>query len=214
MRSAFLFMTMLVAGCSSADASDPSSPSSSGSSSSSTGGTSGTQGTSSGSSGTSGASGTSGTSGTSTSAQVPANCNGDEGGPVPSEPNALGAWLRTGKYKCWTHESAKHPSTGPHGGDIQTYLNASLDASMKGTGEHPQGAVAVKELYSSGTTVTGWAVGVKTQAASAGGAGWYWYEVFGTQPGASTIEGQNKSLCTNCHAAGGRDFVLIPYPLR
>lgn len=205
MKSVLAFVMVLAAGCSSADAD---APSSSGSSSSSSSGTnpSPDAGTSSGTSGTS--------SGSSSGSQIPANCNGDEGGVVPTEPVALQAWLGTGKYKCWTHESAKHPSTGPHGGDIQTYLNASLDASMKGTSEHPQGAVAVKELYSSGTTVTGWAVGVKTQATSAGGAGWYWYEAFGTQPGASTIEGQNKSLCTNCHASGGRDFVLIPYPLR
>jgi len=144
---------------------------------------------------------------------MPASCNGDEGGPVPTTPDELQAWLATKKYTCWARESKKHPSTGPHGGDIRTYLNAALDASMKGSGEHPQGAVAVKELYGSGNEVTGWAVGVKTQAASAGGAGWYWYESFGTGPGANRIEGQNEALCTNCHAAG-RDYVLIPYPLQ
>ncbi|MBS2018101.1 MAG: hypothetical protein JST00_34840 [Deltaproteobacteria bacterium] len=146
-------------------------------------------------------------------AGIPADCKGDEGGAVPTEPTALQAWLATRRYECWARESAKHPSAGPHGGDVRTYLNAALDASMKGTGEHPAGAVAVKELYSSGATVTGWAVGVKTQAASDGGKGWYWYEVFGTQPGANTIEGQNEAICTNCHKAG-KDFVLVPYPLR
>lgn len=144
---------------------------------------------------------------------IPADCKGDEGGAVPTDPTALQTWLATGRYQCWAHESVKHPSGGPHGGDVQTYLNAALDASMKGAGEHPAGAVAVKELYSSGSVVTGWAVGVKTQATSDGGRGWYWYEVFGTQPGANTIEGQNEAICTNCHKAG-KDFVLVPYPLR
>ena len=125
----------------------------------------------------------------------------------------LQAWLGTRVYKCWAHESAKHKSTGPHGGDVQTYLNAKLDASMKGSAEHPQGAVAVKEFYGSSTEVTGWAVGVKTQAASTSGQGWYWYEAFGTAAGASTIDGQGKQLCVDCHA-GGKDYVLIPYPLR
>lgn len=61
--------------------------------------------------------------------------------------------------------------------------------------------------------MTGWAVSVKTQASSASGQGYYWYESFGVTPGASTIEGQGVALCVNCHSAG-KDYVLIPYPLR
>jgi hypothetical protein len=178
-------------------------------------------GSSSGTSGSSGApdgaatvndGGSSGSSGG--TGAVPASCNGDEGGVVPTSPVALQAWLATRAYKCWTHESTTHPSTGPHGGDVQTYLNAKLDASMKTGAEHPAGAVAVKELFgTAGKEVTGWAVLVKTQPASAAGQGYYWYETFGTTPGASSIEGQGKALCVDCHS-GGKDFVLIPYPLR
>ena len=54
---------------------------------------------------------------------------------------------------------------------------------------------------------------VKTQPGSADGQGFYWYETFGTTAGANAIEGQGKSLWVSCHSAG-RDFVLIPYPLR
>ena len=124
MKSVLAFVMVLAAGCSSADAD---APSSSGSSSSSSSGTnpSPDAGTSSGTSGTS--------SGSSSGSQIPANCNGDEGGVVPTEPVALQAWLGTGKYKCWTHESAKHPSTGPHGGDIQTYLIVMLRGPTKST---------------------------------------------------------------------------------
>lgn len=162
-----------------------------------------------------GSNGTSGSAGTTTTAGgggVPAACDGDEGGAVPTTPVALQAWLGKRLYACWAHESAKHASTGPHGGDIRTYLNAKLFASMQGSGEHPEGAASVKELYGSGDEVTGWAVMVKTQAASANGQGFYWYETFGTQAGANAIEGQGKPLCVDCHAAG-KDHVLIPFPL-
>jgi len=143
-----------------------------------------------------------------------ADCaNLDEGGAVPATANDLNAWLQEKRYTCWARESAVHPSTGPHGGNVRTYLNASLSASLPTTNDHEQGAVAVKELYGSGTTeVTGWAVSIKTDPASANGQGWYWYETFSTQPGASSIEGQGKALCVGCHS-GGRDYVLTPSPL-
>jgi hypothetical protein len=147
---------------------------------------------------------------------APASCvDGDEGGNVPTTPVELQAWLGTQAYRCWTHESVRHPSTGPHHGQVQTYLNAKLDTSLKGTSEHPQGSVAVKELYpdASAKEPDGWAVLVKTQPTSANGQGFYWYEAFGTAAGASNIEGQGKQLCVNCHSAG-TDYVRIPYPLR
>jgi hypothetical protein len=125
--------------------------------------------------------------------------------------------LQDRSYRGWTSESKVHPSAGPHGGNVRTYLNDSLFASLSaGNAEHPKGSVAVKELYSSGTeTVTGWAVMEKTEDSSNGGQGWYWYEVFSTEPGsANTIEGQGKSLCVNCHSGSTRDFVLAPFPLQ
>lgn len=132
---------------------------------------------------------------------------------VPAEPTALNAWLQTGAYKAWPHESAPHPSAGPHGGSVQTYINEALDASLAaGSAEHPKGAAAVKELFTSGT-VSGWAVLVKTQDASEQGNGFYWYEVFDTAPGASPIDGQGLGTCTGCHSSGS-DYVRAPYPLQ
>ena len=146
---------------------------------------------------------------------IESTCNGDDGPPPPRNPAALQTWLAMGIYKCWAHESSQHPSDGPHGGEVRVYLNTRLDTSLKGTGEHPEGAVAVKELFgTSGTAVTGWAVLIKTQPSSAAGQGFYWYEVFGTQAGANNLEGQGKALCVDCHGAGGKDFVLIRHPLR
>lgn len=135
-----------------------------------------------------------------------------EGLPAP-EPAAVNTWLQSKSYRAWRHESAPHPSTGPHGGSVQTYLNASLDASLgAGQAEHPSGAVSVKEFFEGGQ-LAGWAFMMKTQSASDGGKGWYWYEVFDVQPGAAPIEGQGIRSCTTCHGQG-TDYVRVPYPLQ
>jgi hypothetical protein len=146
---------------------------------------------------------------------IPASCkNGDEGGPVPTNVADLNAWLNTGAYTCWAHESMQHASTGPHAGEVKVFLNSKLDASLKGSGEHAMGSVAVKEFFAvGGKEVTGWAVSVKTQASSAAGQGYYWYETFGKAATSGHSDGQGEAICVNCHSAGN-DFVLIPYPLR
>jgi hypothetical protein len=187
------------------------------------------QATSSSSSSSSSGSSTSGSSGSTTSGStssgeapkgMPADCaNGDEGAAPPVTSAELNAWLQKKTYQCWARESQVHASTGPHGGNVRVYLNKTLVSSLGGGGggaaENAEGSVAVKEFFGSGKeTVTGWAVGVKTQAASANGQGWYWYEVFNAAPNAPAASaGQGTSLCSNCHR-GGKDYVLIPFPLR
>jgi hypothetical protein len=148
---------------------------------------------------------------------VPADCaNGDEGAAPPVTSGAeLNAWLQKKTYQCWARESQVHASTGPHGGNVRVYLNKTLVSSLGGAVENAEGSVAVKEFFGSGKeTVTGWAVGVKTQPSSANGQGWYWYEIFNASPSATAASaGQGTSLCSNCHR-GGKDYVLIPFPLR
>jgi hypothetical protein len=133
---------------------------------------------------------------------------------VPATRAELHKWLQAGKYKEFPHESEVHPSDGPHG-DVQTYLNPILEASLKAGNEaHPVNAAAVKELYGSDGKLSGWAVSVKTQVESADGDGWYWYETFSTADDAdAAADGKGVGLCTGCHA-GGTDYVTIPYPLR
>lgn len=141
------------------------------------------------------------------------------GGPNPSgipttDFGAINAWLQKKEYLAWSHESKPHASTGPHGGQVQTYVNPALETSLAAkAAEHPAGAASVKELYGDGSKLTGWAVMVKTQAKSEGGQGWYWYEVFDVAPGASGIGGQGSGTCTGCHARGA-DYVRIPFPLQ
>jgi hypothetical protein len=133
---------------------------------------------------------------------------------VPLDAAALHEYLRGGAYKQWAGESTPHLSTGPHGGKVRTFVSPGLLTSLQQASAHPKDATAIKELYGSGDSVTGWAVGIKLASDSDGGKAWYWYEVFSTQPGASpAFSGQGLALCSNCHR-DGRDYVLTPIPLQ
>lgn len=134
---------------------------------------------------------------------------------VPSEPAALLAYLRSGAYKSFGSESGPHPSTGPHGGRVLTYVNdllaQSLDASEA---EHPRCAASVKELFLGKNEVSGWAVFVKTEELSNKGKGYYWYEITSTRAGArADYEGRGIGVCVGCHSAG-RDQFRAPWPLQ
>ncbi len=130
----------------------------------------------------------------------------------PTQGDALEEWLALGSYKSWAAESKVHMSTGPHGGNVRTYVNAALFSSLEaGNAMHPQGAATVKELYGGGVdTITGYAVMVKVAPDSAGGEGWYWYERVG---GTTYADGTGVGLCSGCHV-GGADYVLTPFPLQ
>lgn len=132
----------------------------------------------------------------------------------PIEPKALLKWLQGGAYKTWPKESAPHRSMGPHKVLVLTYLSPTLDRSLEAKAAvHPKGAAAVKELLDDVGKPAGWAVSVKTAPESAGGKGWYWYEILGTTAGSTVVsQASGQPLCTGCHARG-RDFVLIPHPL-
>ena len=77
----------------------------------------------------------------------------DTGAPVEELPpidsvEILEAWLAGGAYKQWAVESQVHASTGPHAGNVRTYVNAIALASLTAqNSEHPQDAATVKELY-------------------------------------------------------------------
>jgi hypothetical protein len=124
----------------------------------------------------------------------------------------LQAWLGAGEYAEFPAESEVHASTGPHG-RVRSFASPSLFESLSaGGGDHPRGAGAVKELYD-GDDLRGWAVSVKIADDSAGGEGWYWYEVDGTGAGASpAVDGTGADGCTGCHESG-RDYVRLRFPL-
>jgi hypothetical protein len=126
----------------------------------------------------------------------------------------LEAWLAGGSYKTWAAESGVHPSTGPHGGNVRTFVNAVALASLAAqNAEHPQDSATVKELYGGGdenSELIGYAVSLKTAPESQGGDTWYWYERINATTYASDL---GVGLCTGCHD-GGADFILTPYPLQ
>jgi hypothetical protein len=134
---------------------------------------------------------------------------------VPSQPAELLAYLQRGDYKAFQRESAAHASTGPHGGRVLTYVNDVLfDSLGRGDAEHPRCAASIKELFLGNDEVSGWAVLVKTEEASANGKGYYWLETFSTSPNRpAAIEGQGIGACVGCHSAGS-DSVLTPWPLQ
>ncbi len=135
---------------------------------------------------------------------------------MPTNPDDLFSFLREGEYKSWTRESKIRLTNAPHNEHVRTYINAILDESMaSGKSDHPAGSAAVKEMYDQDKTLAGWAVSVKTQADSDGGKNWYWYEVTSTiDPSQIVVEGLGPPLCISCHRRGGRDLVLVPYPLK
>lgn len=115
------------------------------------------------------------------------------------------AFVKAGSYKSWKAEPAIHASTGPHGGNVRTYVNDTLYASLKaGATSHPKGSMVVKELYGSGTTtITGHAVDIKDDTSGV----WVFYEGFA--PGYSSpyyFQG-TSNFCASCHAPG-KDYVL------
>ena len=169
-------------------------------------------GTGAGSSSGTGAAGGGGSAGTGGGA----GAGGGSGqGEVPTSGAELFMYLKGGGYLAYPAESVIHDSTGPHGGKVRTYITPSLEASLKAGGAaHPIHAAAIKELYKSGDTVSGWAVMVKTQTASDGGQGWYRYEIYSsTDPGSPVADGNGVPLCYNCHASG-KDFFRSPFPLQ
>lgn len=145
-----------------------------------------------------------------------------QGGVAPMK-----AWLATGDYKKWKCEAAEHAQSGssPHGFN-RICSNAKLSGAGA-TGDFPVGAAGVKELWDkAGGVVTGYAVYVKTQADSAGGANWYWYEDAPSinPPGGVVADGFGtagvpKDVCVGCHIKAGpgfaptsRDFVFTQVP--
>lgn len=138
---------------------------------------------------------------------------------VPVAKDKLFSYLQAGSYKSLAaKESGRHPTRGPHtkiGWPVRVFLGPNLDASLKaGNTTHPAGSAAVKEMYDGSGKLQGWAVMVKTTADSAGGKGWFWYEITSTTDGSKPVAtGNGVPLCFGCHFTG-RDFVLTDYPLK
>jgi len=179
-------------------------------------GGSGATGGTGGSSATGGAGGSSATGGAGGS-----SATGGAGGAAvsqtpPTGATALEAWLATGAYKQWHCETAVHAarSPSPHGFN-RICSNDAVAAMATGTAAWPQGAAAVKEIYTAASDATpaGYAVYLKTASDSANGDNWYWYERLpsvGVVADGLGNSGPAKSICVGCHAAAGSDVAHTP----
>ncbi len=142
--------------------------------------------------------------------------------------DVMKTWLATGDYKKWHCQAAEHASKDPSPHGVNRICSNDKLAGAGATGAFPVGAAGVKELWDTmGGKVIGYAVYVKTEADSAGGANWYWYEDNPTIPAPTGpivadgfgTSGQALSICVNCHikagttfAATARDFVFTQVP--
>jgi len=121
------------------------------------------------------------------------------------------AWLAKGDYKEWTCEKEPHNAKSPSPHGVNRVCSNLLVAQYKGqlADERPIGSASVKEIWdAAGEVIEGYAVEVKTQATSSGGASWYWYDrVAGNNVVADGFgdTGSAKSICVGCHIASGTD---------
>jgi hypothetical protein len=139
----------------------------------------------------------------------------EDGGPAPdpiAEATAdapatiagLEALFRDRDYAGWRAEPAFHPSRGPHGTEVRVFYGPIAAGNLdRGEAIFPVGAATVKEERS-GDQLLGWSAWVKVSQDAAGGRGFFWYEILGSQ---SYGGGLGSGICTGCHSAG-RDFLL------
>lgn len=148
----------------------------------------------------------------------------DEQTPPTSGRVDVESWISAAWYKSWTCEPTIHASRdpSPHGFN-RICSNEVISAAATGTSVWPKGAAAVKELYTSATATApaGYAVYLKTNADSAGGSNWYWYERVpndseaphdsnGVVADGKGGGGTPKSICVGCHGGAGMDAAHTP----
>lgn len=134
---------------------------------------------------------------------------GNAGGTIAATKEGVRDWLATNEYKTWSKEAAPHDSSGPHG-TVQSYFNEKYRmARMSETYPMPVGATSVKEILD-GSTLDGWAVGIKTKAGD-GADTWTWYETFTGDLPEVKYFGVANPTCEGCHqGAANKDRSLTP----
>lgn len=134
---------------------------------------------------------------------------GNDGRSIAATKDGITAYVQAGEYRAWESEPAIRDAVRAHGGRARSYFNSKYAQARRGnTYPMPLGAMSIKELYS-GTTVYGYAIGVKTQAGS-GAQTWTWYETTGL-PDVKYF-GVANPTCEGCHAAdGGHDRSLTTF---
>lgn len=127
---------------------------------------------------------------------------GDSQLPPIDSAASLEKWLMTGVYKAWACEKDRHPAR-PGSAHAANRICSNDLLSKSASGEYPVNSASVKELFDSGGTIIGYAVGVRTKTGPTD-ASWFWYERVNTTTYAN---GAGVPLCANCHRNAPRDFI-------
>ena len=133
---------------------------------------------------------------------TPDAMTGDSQLPPIDSAASLEKWLKDGAYKAWACEKDRHPAR-PGSAHAANRICSNDLLSKSASGEYPVNSASVKELFDSGGTIIGYAVGVRTKTGPAD-ASWFWYE----RVNATTYaNGPGVALCANCHRNAPRDFI-------
>lgn len=129
-------------------------------------------------------------------------------GATPTTRDGLLALAQSGAYLGWKAEPAAHPSAGPHGNTVRTFVNTALYDSLEaGNAAHPNGSIAVKELFTAGTR-SGWAIDAKGDDGV-----WTYFEGFEPALNQYFFRG-NGNLCSQCHQAGVDQVLVVAADFR
>lgn len=127
---------------------------------------------------------------------------GDSQLPPIDSAASLEKWLATGVYKAWACEKDRHAARAGSAHAANRICSNNF-LSTSASGEYPVNSASVKELFDSGGTIIGYAVGVRTKTGPTD-ASWFWYERVNTTTYAN---GAGVPLCANCHRNAPRDFI-------
>ena len=132
---------------------------------------------------------------------VVAACGGSEPELPATSADAVIAYLEEAGYQdsweLWPGLSEKYPSEEPHGMLLTTYLNrAAYDALDGKEGAMPDGAIIVKENYTSDGDFAANTVMYKSSGYNPDHNDWFWLKVLadGTVEKQGMVEG-----CQTCH---------------
>lgn len=120
-----------------------------------------------------------------------------------TDTGAVGLWdvITAEDYRTWDRPPGgeeRLASRGPHGDEIDLYVNDVVAAAEAGTDAWPEGSIVVKEGYSADSLSVIAAMWKRDGV-------WFWAEY--EPDGHVIIEGEMAPACAGCHASG-RDSVI------
>lgn len=134
---------------------------------------------------------------------APPSFSTPDGGTLELTAASLTTFLRQGDYREWVAEREAH-SSQPHSGQVRSFANDLLLASLKANGRtHPRGSAVVKEIYAADGAVRAYAVDVKDEASGE----WVFFETSAPDYSDTFYFRGENNLCARCHQPGV-DYVL------